>query len=146
MFLSKHHEKKNNNLLQSSPELIIRILAKWVQVFPHCSREECGILGDDGDVAADVMKPQLLDADIINGDSARGFSKSKEACQQRWLACTRPSHNANLVKWDLGDARWVVLQENTVAMYQAIHNANPSRTYLQHQSEGQEYMVSYGTI
>ena len=58
-------------VLQSSPQLLVRVAVDGVQVDPQGAREEDRVLGDDGDPGPELAEAQVGDVDLVylNGPS-----------------------------------------------------------------------------
>lgn len=88
--------KQYSYLFQRPPKMLVIVLIKGIQIFPHSTREESWILGYYGDVPTDVVQAQLLDVDAVNTYDPGRFRKPEERSQHGRLTSTRPAHDANL--------------------------------------------------
>ena len=57
-------------LFQRSPKHLIRILVEGIQVVPHGAREQHRLLGDDGQLAAELVQAQLRRLATVDYDLA----------------------------------------------------------------------------
>ena len=57
-------------LLQGGPQLCVVVLAEGVQVVAYGAHEEHGVLGDDGQLGAQVFQTDGADVQVIDDDAA----------------------------------------------------------------------------
>ena len=59
-------------MLQSGPQLLVRVAVDGVQVEPQGASKEDGVLGDDGDPRPQLAQSQVRDVDLVylNGTSS----------------------------------------------------------------------------
>ena len=85
-------------LLQRGPHLLVRVVAEGVEVHPEGAGEEDGVLRDDGELAAEVVQPELRDGPPVYLDAAlRGLHQPEQGHGERGLAGPGPAHDADLL-------------------------------------------------
>lgn len=117
--------------LKTLLQLLVGVLVKRIQVGADGTREQDGILGNDGQARAQAVKTDLGNVDTINGDGARaGLQEAEESQRHGRLARTSTANDSDtLVVLDgkgdtLEDSRQVI----SVAHNDILHlNGSGSR-------------------
>ena len=92
------HELLEVGLLQGRPHLLVTVAAEGVQIHPETAGEEDGVLGDDGQLAAEVVQSQLGDVPSVNLDvPLGGLHQSEQRHGEGGLAGSRPAHDTDLL-------------------------------------------------
>ena len=90
------------------PDFCVRITSKLVEISSDCASEENRILWNDEDATSKIVECDGSNVDVINDDVTMDeCGHSKERMDERGLACTSSTDNANLFSW-MDDERDVV--------------------------------------
>ena len=94
-------------MLQRIPYVTVGIRVEGIQVHAERSREENGVLGQDGDLGSELVKAKLGHVLVINNyGTTRWFNYAEQSQGQGRLACTCPANNANLQKMSHIITKW----------------------------------------
>lgn len=66
---------------QSVKELCVVVFVERVEVSADGTREEDGVLWDDGDAGAEVMETEGRDVEAVDKDAAGGRADELEECE-----------------------------------------------------------------
>ena len=73
------------------------MLLERIQIPPETPGEQKRILRDDGDLAAEIVQPDVEHLDAVDDDAAGGFRQSEQRCQEAGLPRPGPSHDPDLL-------------------------------------------------
>lgn len=65
--------------VESSPDFLITVHLKGVQVHAKCAREEDRVLGNDGNARTEIVQSQLTNVHLVDDNfTTRGLDDSEE--------------------------------------------------------------------
>ena len=87
--LESAHELREVRLAQRGPHRLVTVPLKRVEVVPEAAGEEDRVLGDDGELAAELVQPQPRDVHPVNTDPSCGVNIQiiSSVCFIKYLIC-----------------------------------------------------------
>lgn len=84
---------------QCSPQFIVSLLIKWIQILAHRAREQNRILRYYRNLSTQIVQPQIGDVHTVDDDLAFVVGQTKQRLYYRTLARSGASDNPHLLTW-----------------------------------------------